>query len=316
MNHKKNNICPITYAPIKRNEKYSLIGLKKISPKLTGLNDLEYTADQQRKEALKRADKMSIQGIQPKLSAKLDIKNNNFQIVDKQGSFILKPQSDIYQQAPENEDLTMRMASVVGINVPLHGLIYCKDGSMTYFIKRFDRLARGKLAVEDFAQLLGYDRETKYKSSMEKVVTVIDAYCTFPIIEKSQLFLRTLVNYCLGNEDMHLKNFSLITDENKLVKLAPAYDFINSTIVLGDSKEELALPLNGKKRNLTSKDFIDYYGYRKLGLNKTIVEEQVEKIKLAIDHWQALIDISFLQDDLKLAYKTLLESRLSNLGFI
>ena len=83
--------CPITYAAISGAERYSSIGLKKLSSKLTKLNDLPFSAKEQRLEALQRADKMSIQGIQPKLSALLSVKESQFQIVDSGGHYILKP---------------------------------------------------------------------------------------------------------------------------------------------------------------------------------------------------------------------------------
>lgn len=94
-----------------------------------------------------------------------------------------------------------------------------KDNSLTYFVKRFDRTGRHKkMAVEDFAQLSGASRETKYKSSMEKVVKILDRFCTFPAVEKVKLFELTLFNFLVGNEDMHLKNFSLIRNEDKKEK--------------------------------------------------------------------------------------------------
>src|SRR5690606_24644597 len=129
---------------------------------------------------------------------------------------ILKPQSQ-YEFAPENEDLSMRLMSAVGVNVPFHCLLYASDKSLVYCIKRFDRLARNKkTAVEDFAQLSGSNRDTKYNFSMEKLVSLIEKYTTFPAIEKADLFLRTLVNFLIGNEDMHLKNFSIITHDHKV----------------------------------------------------------------------------------------------------
>ena len=144
---------------------------------------------------------------------------------------------------PENEDLTMRMAGVVGIDVPLHGLVYAKDGSLTYFIKRFDRKGRQeKIAVEDFAQLAGKDRDTKYRSTMEAVVKVLDQFCTFPLIEKARLFKLVLFNFLTGNEDSHLKNFSLMR-RVPIIELSPAYDLLNTTIVIR-AQEEIALPLN------------------------------------------------------------------------
>src|SRR5882724_11657416 len=112
--------------------------------------------------------------------------------------------------------------------------------------------------MEDFAQLSGASRDTKYESSMEKVAKVIDAYCTFPVIEQIKLFQRVLFSFLVGNEDMHLKNFSLITRKTGRVDLSPAYDFVNSTIALPNAKEEMALPIRGKRSNLTRSDIFDY----------------------------------------------------------
>jgi serine/threonine-protein kinase HipA len=301
--------CPITYEALKAEEKYSKNGLKLLSPKLTTLHDLDFSAKELQSEALARADKMSIQGVQPKLSAVLDVANNAFKLVDNGGLFILKPQSALYEQAPENEDLSMRMAKVLGIEVPLHGLVYSKDQSLTYFIKRFDRGPRKqKIAMEDFAQLAGLDRETKYRYSMEKLAQVIEEYTTFPMIEKAELLLRLLFNFLIGNEDMHLKNYALITRGDKTT-LAPAYDFINSTIAIKNPKEEIALTLNGRKRNLRRKDFIEYYAYDILKLNKSIIEQQLERIDQAKDLWLALLNRSFLSLELKSKYQKLMEGR-------
>ena len=132
------NRCPITYEEC-GDSKYSDRGLKRLSRNLTYLSDLPYSAEEQIKEAAARADKMSIQGVQPKLSAVLSPKKSGFEIVDRGGRYILKPQVPAYFQVPENEDLTMRLAANIGIEVPLHGLVYSKDGSMTYFVMRFDR---------------------------------------------------------------------------------------------------------------------------------------------------------------------------------
>ncbi|MFH0730457.1 MAG: HipA domain-containing protein [Pseudomonadota bacterium] len=159
--------------------------------------------------------------------------------MDTGGRYILKPQNPQYPLLPENEDLSMHLASAAGITVPLHGLVYSIDGSMTYFIKRFDRVGKNKLAVEDFSQLLGLTRETKYDASMEKIAHVIETYCSFPAVEKIKLFRQTLVNFLIGNEDMHLKNFSLMTLNGK-VALTPAYDILNTTLVLSDAREEIA----------------------------------------------------------------------------
>lgn len=305
--------CPITYEIISANARYSQRGLRQLSPKLKNLYPLSLSADEQRQEAIARAGKMSIQGIQIKLSARLNIKEERFDIVDQQGQYILKIPSIDFPELPENEAITMTLAKTIGLEVPVHGLIYSKDNSMTYFIKRFDRIGHNKkIAIEDFSQLLGLSRDNKYDSSMEQVIKVIAKYCTFPKVEFVKLFKLTLFNYLIGNEDMHLKNFSLIT-QNQKTTLAPAYDLLNSSIALRNPKEEFALPLNGKKRNLTKRDFFEYFASEKLGLNQSTIQTVVDTIKKQLPHWQELIKCSYLSNDMREKYISLLKERTEKL---
>ena len=303
------NRCPITYEPC-GTAKYSTKGLKMIAPKLIGLNDLPYTASELRREAANRAKKLSIQGVQPKLSASISVVEQEFKIVDQFGTYIIKPQNDIFPELPENEDLTMRMAMFLGINVPLHGMVYGKDGSLSYFIKRFDRYGKGKkYATEDFAQLTGNTRETKYRFSMEKLVPVIEEFCTFPVVEKVEFFKRIVFCFVTGNEDMHLKNFSLITKNGKTT-LAPAYDLLNSSIAINSPEEEIALTLKGKKSNLKASDFVEYYAKERLQLNEKTIDTILQDMFQAKQKWKDLISISFLSDDMKEKYNHLLEHRM------
>ncbi len=305
------NRCPITYEKC-ADGKYSLKGLKKLSPRLRSLKDFPFSAEDQVREAIARASKMSIQGVQPKLSVRLNVKNEVFKIVDTGGHYIFKPQTINYREVPENEDVTMRLAELIGIDVPLHGLVYSKDGSMTYFIRRFDRVGRnGKIPLEDFAQLSGKDRDTKYESSMEQVVSIIDQFCTFPAIEKLKLFNLTLFNYLIGNEDMHLKNFSVIRRDLK-VELSPAYDLLNSTIIL-NSQEELALPLNGKKNKLKKDDFFVYFAKKRLELTPKIIEQTLSRIVNSFSKWIDLINKSFLSDSMKTQYINLMNEKFNKL---
>lgn len=304
------NRCPITYE-LCANDKYSEKGLRMIAPKLTHLNDLPYTAAELRQEAANRAKKLSIQGVQPKLSATISVAKQEFKIVDQFGTYIIKPQNDLFPELPENEDVTMRMAKVFGLDVPFHGMLYAKDGSLSYFIKRFDRYGKGKkIATEDFAQLTGNTRDTKYRFTMEKLVPVIDEFCSFPAIEKADFFKRILFCYVTGNEDMHLKNFSLITKNGKTT-LAPIYDFLNSSIAIKNPEEEIALTLKGKKSNFKATDFIGYYAKDRLQLNEKTVTTILEQMHNAIPKWKELLEISFLSEEMKNKYFELLKYKLN-----
>lgn len=308
------NRCPITYGN-SGSRVYSEKGLHKLSPALKELYPLEYTAKEQRAEAMERAVKMSVQGVQPKISAVLNIKDGRFEIVDKNGKFILKPQHHLFPELPQNEDLTMRMAEAAGIVVPFHGMVYSKDDTLTYFIRRFDRKGqRDKIHVEDFAQLAELSRDTKYNYSMEKLVKLLDVYCTFPMIEKARLFKLVLFNFLIGNEDMHLKNYSIIRIQGK-IELSPAYDLLNSTIVLNSPSEEIALTIGGKKSGLDEKLLVNYFGRNVCGLTDKVIEKSIVAIQSALPIWFNLLDISFLSPKMKEKYHELLKKRLKVLGF-
>jgi serine/threonine-protein kinase HipA len=109
------NYCPITYELISDEEHYSRKGLSLLSPQLKNLSPLELSAEEQRREALDRVGKMSIQGVQKKLSAQLKIKAGYFELVNQNGHYILKPQSDLYPELPENEAITMSLAQIVDL---------------------------------------------------------------------------------------------------------------------------------------------------------------------------------------------------------
>lgn len=309
------NRCPITYEPCGESL-YSEKGLRLLSPALKKLDFLNLSAEELRTEAMLRASNMSIQGMQPKVSAILNIRDGRFDLVDKNGKYILKPQHHIFPELPQNEDLTMHLASIIGIDVPLHGMVYSKDNSFTYFIKRFDRKGqKSKIQVEDFAQLAGMSRDTKYNYSMEKLVKLVDDFCTFPMVEKAKLFKRVIFNYLIGNEDMHLKNFSVIVKDGK-VELAPVYDFLNSTIVLKGNVEEIALPLKGKKCNLNADVLINYFGKEHCRLTDKVIDKNLDEIKAKLNHWFELINNSFLSAEMKGKYSLLLQKRIKVLKWV
>lgn len=301
------NRCPITYEECEG--RYSRRGLNLLSPALKELRDFPYSAAQQIREATARAGKMSVQGVQPKLSAVLRPADGGFHVVDRGGRYILKPQHPAYPELPENEDLTMRLAALVGLEVPLHGLLHCVDGSFTYFIRRFDRVGRsGRHHVEDFAQLSGRVRDTKYDSSMEQIASLMDRHCTFPAVEKARLLRLSLFCFLTGNEDMHLKNFSLMHIDG-LTRLSPAYDLLNTTLVLPADAEELALPLKGKRRRLNRFDWVDYWGQERLGFSSAVVDRELSSLKAALPRMISLIGRSFLSPASQEGYLDILSRR-------
>ncbi len=305
--------CLITNAEWAGTGSYSPEGLRLLDRRLQSLAPLPFTREQLIEEAAARAVKMSIQGMQPKVSAVLHVSEGRMEIVDTGGRYIVKPPHLVYSELPENEAVTMSLAATLGIEIPVHGLLLNADGTRSYFIRRFDRVGRDRQPVEDFAQLSGASRDTKYDSSTERLIEIIDRFCTFPALERINFFERLLFSFLTGNEDMHLKNWSLVTRDDK-VELSPAYDLLNSTIPNPRSREELALPLNGKKSNLRANDFWRYLAVERLGLSPAVIEQTKTKFVLACRDWPERLDSSFLSDAMKTRYRELSAERRDRLG--
>jgi serine/threonine-protein kinase HipA len=267
-----------------------------------------------RRRGIEMIDRMSIGGVQNKVGAVLRAREGVFEIVRRESRYILKPSTPDWPDLPANEDLTMRLAALAGVEIPLHGLVWTEDRQLCYFVERFDRTARGeKLLVEDFAQILGFKRSDKYNGSMEQIGKAITTYCSFPIIDRVRLLRRTLVALLTGNDDMHLKNFSIITDRNGVVSLSPAYDLVNTAILLSNP-EDLAIPLSGRKRGMTRRLLVDYFAGEKLGLNEETIASVFSEVAQARAGWSRLITRSFLSEELKERYRQLVDQRWERFG--
>lgn len=112
-----------------------------------------------------------------------------------------------------------------------------------------------KLPMEDMCQLSEKPTDDKYRSSYEAIAQIICRYATNPLIELVRFYEQVIFCFLTGNSDMHLKNFSLLF-ENNIWRLAPAYDMVPSALLDSNDVEELALTLNGKKNKLVKADFI------------------------------------------------------------
>ena len=116
-----------------------------------------------------------------------------------------------------------------------------------------------------------------------------------------------VVLFCFltGNADMHLKNFSLIDiPEKEGVNLAPAYDLLSTALVMPSDDEELALTLNGKKKRITFKDFKT--ALKTLSVDEVVQDRMFRKFSKARPELELLIERSFLDKELQIAYKELI----------
>ena len=256
----------------------------------------------------------SLTGVQPKLSLNLykHEGSNRLTIVGLWGEFIFKPQTDTYPELPENEDLTMHMAEVARIKVVPHSLIRLADSTLGYITHRIDRTKKGeKIDMEDLCQLTLHPTEYKYKSSYEQIAKTIVAHSSMPKLDLVNFMQVLLFSFITGNNDMHLKNFSLYRPK-RLYQLTPAYDLLNVAIVNPKDKEELALTLNGKKSRLKLSDFLK--ASATMGIEKNVTMQLIASMKNALPAWTELINNSFLSKDMKEAYLELIDKRIKALS--
>lgn len=212
---------------------------------------------------------------------------------------------------PEVEDLTMHLAEVARIKVVPHTLMRMADGSLCYLSRRIDRTADGeKRAMEDMCQLTERQTEDKYRSSYERVAKTIKYFSSMARMDITDFFEVVMFSWIVGNNDMHLKNFSLYEAEGK-VRLTPAYDLLNSKIINPDDDEELALTLNGRKKRLQRGDFFN--AATTIGIDEIVVKRMIDKFVRLQSKFEAMIDSSFLNETLKEKYRSLLRERLSRL---
>lgn len=277
---------------------------------------LDYTTEQMDELAAQVIkDQTSLTGVQPKLSLHLHEHEGTkrLTIVGLWGAYICKPQTSLYTQMPEVEDLTMHLAELAKIEVVPHTLMRMADGTLCYLSRRIDRTAEGeKIAMEDMCQLTERQTEQKYKSSYERIGRAIAEFSSVPKMDLANYFELILFSWLTGNNDMHLKNFSLYSPDDVSERLTPAYDLINAVILNPKDNEELALTLNGRKRKLKKADFVK--AAATLDISERTVEKLISKYKKLLPAFKETIENSFLGEDLRVEYANLLENRLNTLS--
>ena len=203
-------------------------------------------------EAQGMVGKMSISGVQPKLSLKLNKSKGELILAPEGGEYILKPQISQFPHTPENENCCMDIAMELAIDVPPHCLLALKDNTLAYIVKRFDRHGQEKLHQENFFQVLA--KKDKYMGSIEEIGKKLREISTVPGLDVQLFFERVVFNFLIGNGDAHFQNYSITYPQEGQIRLAPAYDIVCTKLVI-PNEEDSALTLNGKKNNLTRHDF-------------------------------------------------------------
>ena len=308
--------CLYCYLPLEKGEKDFHPGCARKFFGTEKVPVLDYTCKDLEQLALQIIkDQTSLTGVQPKLSLHLNEHEGSqrLTIVGLWGSFICKPQTMQFKSMPETEDLTMHLAEVAKIDVVPHTLMRMADGTLCYLTKRIDRDAKGeKMAMEGMCQLTGRQTEYKYKSSYERIAKAIAQYSSMPKMDVTNFFETVLFSWITGNNDMHLKNFSLYEPQDGTIRLTPAYDLLNASILNPKDDEELALTLNGRKKRLKRSDFIA--AGETMGIDPKIVDRLIGKYVRLHPRMSEFIGQSFLDEELKNRYNELICERMSRIN--
>lgn len=265
----------------------------------------------------------TVPGVQKKMSLHLAAGGKEpprLTLVNYPTGYILKPQTGEYPCLPEAEYMVMQMAQATGIRTVPFALLRTGSGGAAYITRRIDRiLPHGRtkqterLAMEDFCQLDGRLTEDKYRGSYERCARIAARYSCRKGLDLSELFLRLVFCFAVGNSDMHLKNFSLIetAPESGEYTLSAAYDLLPVNVVNPADTEQMALTLNGKKQNLHRRDFLKLADAMELPRDAAL--KLIAKVVSMEEKYLTLCGESYLPPELRERFAALLRERMAAL---
>ncbi len=176
------------------------------------------------------------------------------------GDWIVKTPDNRFRDVPLNEFAMMSLAGAVGIEVPeimlvprqrlddrLPESVWPEGEEVAYAIRRFDRDSRrGRIHIEDLAQVRNVYPERKYEGNFETVASLV--YRGRDVASLLEFTRRLTFSVLISNGDYHLKNWSLIYRDERLPALAPAYDLVSTAhYFAGQRIEDLGLKFGGSK---------------------------------------------------------------------
>lgn len=288
------------------------------STKLPTLDISEETLKKLAEESTNKG--FTVPGVQKKLSLHLtEGSSPRLTLVNYPTGYIFKPQTDEYETLPESEYLIMQMAKQVGIKTVPFALIKMNSkGELAYITKRIDRVqVDGKmqmLAMEDFCQLEERLTEDKYKGSYERCAKVIKKYSSMAIFDLTELYLRLVFSFVIGNSDMHLKNFSMIekAEGSGEYVLSSAYDLLPVNAIMPEDEEEFALTMCKKKRKIRRKDFLTFA--EEIGVGSVTAEKLLTKVIKEKETLLAMCEESYLAEETKERLKEIISTRINVLS--
>ena len=295
----------------------------KVSPYL----DFEFDGVRDRQLIIDAMHRISVSGVQEKFPAVIEKGSIRIAGDDQQSTYILKPapwDETLLErkQIPANEHLTMQIASqVYGIKTAANGLCFTPKGRIVYITRRFDILPDGtKMLMEDFASVIGRNeqedgKDFKYSGCYEDIAIAIRKNVSAWMVDMERFFELVVFNYIYANGDDHLKNFSLIR-QNQDYRLSPAYDLLNTGLHV--RSDDFGLN-GGLSPNIRKSDVYAITGHpcrldferfgQRIGIVKNRVKKILDRYMHLPDATRYLISHSFLSDKMKRSYLRIVTER-------
>lgn len=249
----------------------------------------------------------AVSGVQRKLSLAVskETKGARLTLLEIPSGYIAKTTDPEIPFLPEYEQTTMLMAQECQIPVVLHGLVALDDEKTVYLSKRIDRDGKRKIPMEDFCQLSGKLTEYKYQGSYESCYRkILRPYSSMTTLDTIRFFNLILFSYLVGNTDMHLKNFSLY-DNGQGYRLTPAYDLVPAELLVG--QKEMALTVNGKRKELTQRDFLVFA--QNMDIPEGLTRNLLLRMERQARRWEGVLSTSPLPERERKRYQAFLGER-------
>ncbi len=261
------------------------------------------------------ASRISVCGVQPKLSVHFEQEKSDsprITIVGFDGDYILKLPTKVYPQLIESEFAAMTLARKCGIRTAEFFLARLSGDRLAYVTKRMDRIPHMK-HMEDFCQLTERLSERKYFGSYEQIARKIRLYSETGGVDVIRLFEVVLFSFLIGNSDMHLKNFSLLREDDGAWRLSNAYDLLPVKLILPEDVEDMALKLNGKKAKINGEDFFIFA--KTIGMTKQQTMRAISRITDSlIANVDEVIRSSPLSDEFASRFQQLVHMNLNRIA--
>ena len=260
--------------------------------------------------------RLAVTGAQRKISLSLSAPNQpqRLTVKTKDGLFILKPPPPEFPDFPLIEHASMLIAASLGLKTAIMGLVRFASGQYGYITRRFDRQVADnhsgtlvKISMEDFGQIFDRNIEAeKYRGSYNQIAKWLKAHATIPGESAIRFFSLVFLSYLIGNNDLHLKNVAVLTDDK--ISLSPVYDLVSTQLIDDEPQVDLTLQLNGHTKKITRDDWLTLAA--DLGLVRGSAEKLLAEFAGSIDRINAVIASSFLPDPMKIKLQKLISDRM------